>query len=54
MLLCAHDWCNNSMYGIVLGGLNGYIIDFMLSLKHVLWLGTESVERVAKYDVYDQ
>ena len=39
VLLCAHDCCNRSMHGIVLGGLDGNIINFML----VLWLATESV-----------
>ena len=40
MLICAHDCCNRSMHG---RGLDGYITAFMLSLKCVLWLATESV-----------
>ena len=43
LLLYAHDCCNRNIHGGVLGGLDGYIIDFMLSLKRVLWLATESV-----------
>ena len=50
VLLCAHVCGNRSMHGIVLGGLDGYIIDFMLSLKRVLWLATESVGVIIRYN----
>ena len=44
VLVCAHDCCNRSMHGTVLRSLDGYIIVFMLSLKHVLWSAREPVK----------